>query len=120
MLFLNLHFQGLVVDEIFFGLWLLPLALLVYRSRFLPRFLDIWLAINGFAWVVLSLKGYSCRKITPRCLPSLNPPFSGRWPSCCGSSSRAPSHWRATRQPYRQRPPSARRVPRTQVIAQSS
>jgi hypothetical protein len=57
MLFLNLHFHGLVVDEIFFGLWLLPLALLVYRSRFLPRFLGVWLAIDGFAWVILSLTG---------------------------------------------------------------
>jgi hypothetical protein len=55
MLFLNLHFEGLVVDEIFMGLWLLPLALLVYRSRFLPRFLGVWLAIDGFAWVILSL-----------------------------------------------------------------
>ena len=57
MLFLNLHFHGIVVDEIFFGLWLLPLALLVYRSRFLPRFLGIWLAIDGLAWVILSLTG---------------------------------------------------------------
>ncbi|MGB2901536.1 MAG: DUF4386 domain-containing protein [Candidatus Acidiferrum sp.] len=57
MLFLNLHFQGLVIDEIFWGLWLLPLALLVYRSRFLPRFLGVWLALSGFAWVLLSLTG---------------------------------------------------------------
>ena len=57
MLFLNLHFHGLVVDEIFFGLWLVPLALLVYRSRFLPRFLGVWLAIDGLAWVILSLTG---------------------------------------------------------------
>src|SRR6266478_4251313 len=57
LLFLNLHFQGLVVDEIFWGLWLFPLALLVYRSRFLPRFLGVWLAIAGFAWVILSLTG---------------------------------------------------------------
>ncbi len=57
MLLLNLHFQGLVVDEIFWGLWLLPLALLVYRSRFLPRFLGVWLALSGFAWVTLSLTG---------------------------------------------------------------
>jgi hypothetical protein len=41
MLFLNVHFHGFVVDEIFFGLWLLPLALLVHRSRFLPRFLGV-------------------------------------------------------------------------------
>ena len=57
MLFLNLHLQGLVVDEIFFGLWLLPLALLVYGSRFLPRLLGVWLAIDGMAWVILSLTG---------------------------------------------------------------
>jgi hypothetical protein len=33
------------------------LAILVYRSRFLPRFLGVWLAINGFAYVLLSLTG---------------------------------------------------------------
>jgi hypothetical protein len=57
MLFLNLHFYGFVVAEIFSGLWLLPLGLLVYRSRFLPRFMGVWLAIGGFAWVILSLAG---------------------------------------------------------------
>jgi len=57
MLFLNLHFQGLVVDEIFWGLWLLPLALLMYRSRFLPRFLGVWLVLGGCAWVAVSLTG---------------------------------------------------------------
>jgi hypothetical protein len=55
MLFLNLHGRGFVVAEIFWGLWLLPLALLVYKSRFLPRFLGVWLALAGFAWVILSL-----------------------------------------------------------------
>src|SRR2546426_4071163 len=57
MLFLNLHFHGFVVAEIFWGLWLFPLALLVYRSRFLPRFLGVWLALAGFAWVMLSPTG---------------------------------------------------------------
>jgi len=55
MLFLKLHGQGFVVAEIFWGLWLFPLGLLVYRSRFLPRFLGIWLGLAGFAWVILSL-----------------------------------------------------------------
>lgn len=55
MFFLHLHGRGLVVAEIFWGLWLLPLALLVYKSRFLPRFLGVWLALAGFAWVILSL-----------------------------------------------------------------
>jgi hypothetical protein len=57
MLFLNLHHHGFVVAELFWGLWLFPLALLVYRSRFLPRFLGVWLALVGFAWVILSLTG---------------------------------------------------------------
>ncbi len=57
MLFLNLHHYGLVVAEIFWGLWLFPLGLLVYRSRFLPRFLGVWLILAGFAWVILSLTG---------------------------------------------------------------
>jgi len=55
MLFLNLHGRGFIVAEIFWGLWLFPLALLVYRSRFLPRFLGVWLALAGIAWVMLSL-----------------------------------------------------------------
>jgi hypothetical protein len=57
MLFLKLHGRGFVVAEMFWGLWLFPLGLLVYRSRFLPRFLGVWLGLAGFAWVSLSLTG---------------------------------------------------------------
>jgi Domain of unknown function (DUF4386) len=57
MLFLKLHGQGFVVAEMFWGLWLFPLGLLVYRSRFLPRFLGVWLGLAGVAWVVLSFVG---------------------------------------------------------------
>src|SRR6266852_2821721 len=39
MLFLRLHQQEIVGAEIFWGLWLFPLAILVIRSRFLPRLL---------------------------------------------------------------------------------
>src|SRR5262249_20284889 len=39
MLFLNLHHSGVVVNEIFWGLWLFPFGLLAYRSRFIPRIL---------------------------------------------------------------------------------
>jgi hypothetical protein len=55
MLFINMHGRGLVVAELFWGLWLFPLAMLVYRSRFLPRFLGVWLGLAGAAWVILSL-----------------------------------------------------------------
>lgn len=57
MLFIQLHGQGFVVAEMFWGLWLFPLGLLVYRSRFLPRFLGVWLGLAGLAWVILSLVG---------------------------------------------------------------
>jgi hypothetical protein len=57
MLFLNLDQHGVLVSEIFWGLWLLPLGLLVYRSGFVPRFLGVWLFINGLAYVAISSTG---------------------------------------------------------------
>ena len=57
MLFLRLHHAGEVVNEIFWGLWLFPFGVLVFRSRFLPRILGVWLIINGFAYLVLSFTG---------------------------------------------------------------
>lgn len=53
MLFLHLFDNVNFAAEIFWGLWLIPLAILVYRSRFLPRFLGVWLYINGLAYVAL-------------------------------------------------------------------
>jgi hypothetical protein len=55
MLFLGLYRQGQAIDEIFWGLWLLPFGLLVMRSRFLPRILGVWLIVNCFAYVAVSL-----------------------------------------------------------------
>jgi hypothetical protein len=57
MLFLNLHDHQNTAAEILWGVWLFPLAALVYRSRFVPRFLGVWLAIGGFAYVIMSLTG---------------------------------------------------------------
>ena len=54
-LFIRLHSQGQFMNEIFWGLWLLPFGLLVYRSGFLPRFLGVWLMLACFGWLVLSL-----------------------------------------------------------------
>src|SRR3954470_3257038 len=55
MLFIRLHSQGIFISEIFWGAWLFPFGLLVYRSGFLPRFLGIWLIIACFAWIALSI-----------------------------------------------------------------
>ncbi|WP_266170520.1 DUF4386 domain-containing protein [Dyella subtropica] len=57
MLFLRLHGQEVVAAEILWGLWLFPLAMLVLRSGFLPRLLGVWLIINGFAYLALSVSG---------------------------------------------------------------
>jgi hypothetical protein len=55
MLFLDLHGHGFYVAEIFWGLWLFPLGLLVYRSGFFPRILGVLLVGRCFAYLVNSL-----------------------------------------------------------------
>src|SRR2546426_5726955 len=55
MLFVRLHSQGIFIDEMFWGLWLFPFGLLVFRSGFLPRFIGVWLMINCFGYVILSV-----------------------------------------------------------------
>jgi hypothetical protein len=57
LLFLQLRDRQNTAAEILWGVWLIPLALLAYRSRFMPRFLGVWLVINGCAYVVLSFTG---------------------------------------------------------------
>lgn len=57
MLFLRLHHHGDLANEIFWGLWLIPLGLLIYRSRFLPRFLGVWLMAGCWGYLVLSVTG---------------------------------------------------------------
>jgi Domain of unknown function (DUF4386) len=54
MVFLRLHVHGVSAVEIFWGLWLLPFGLLVFKSRFLPRILGVLLIIAGFAYVAHS------------------------------------------------------------------
>jgi hypothetical protein len=53
-LFLNLRGAGFDVAEIFWGLWLFPLGLLVYRSGFIPRLLGILLMVGCFAYLANS------------------------------------------------------------------
>ena len=54
MLFLTLHGYGNIVAAIFWGLWLFPFGLLVFRSGFFPRILGVWLIINCFAYLIIS------------------------------------------------------------------
>jgi hypothetical protein len=57
MLFLRLHHHAILGAEILWGLWLFPFGILVYRSGFLPRFLGVWLIINGVTYIIMSFTG---------------------------------------------------------------
>ena len=54
-LFLRLHNYGLVVNQIFWGLWLFPIGILVMRSGFIPRWLSFPLFFAGAGYVLNSL-----------------------------------------------------------------
>ena len=54
MLFLKLHGNGFLVVEVFWGLWLFPFGVLVYRSGFLPRILGVLLIPAGFAYLAVT------------------------------------------------------------------
>lgn len=46
LFFLDLHQQGYVASQVFFGLYLLPLGYLVYRSSLFPKLLGIVLMVG--------------------------------------------------------------------------
>lgn len=52
LLFLNLHKAGYLIAQVFFGLWLLPLGYLVYKSGFLPRIVGILLMAACFGYLI--------------------------------------------------------------------
>jgi hypothetical protein len=55
MVFFKLHENGILVVEIFWGLWLFPFGVLVSRSGFLPRILGVLLIPAGFAYRAVSV-----------------------------------------------------------------
>lgn len=55
MLFLKIHGYGMTTLEIFWGLWLIPFGLLVYKSGFIPRAFGVLLILNGIGYVIESL-----------------------------------------------------------------
>jgi hypothetical protein len=58
MLFLNVHFQGIMVAQVFWGLWLIPFGVLVFKSGFLPRILGVLLIIACPGYLANSLVGF--------------------------------------------------------------
>jgi hypothetical protein len=56
-LFLKIGDYGTLTLVFFWGLWLFPLGILTYRSRFLPRFLGVWLIANGVVYLIIGFTG---------------------------------------------------------------
>jgi hypothetical protein len=52
MFFLDLNHYGAFIATIFWGLWLLPMGYLVFRSGFLPRIIGVLLIIAGFGYII--------------------------------------------------------------------
>jgi uncharacterized protein DUF4386 len=57
-LLLGLHDQGLLIAHIFFGLWLLPMGYLVFKSGFIPKIVGVLLVIAGVGYVVQSFAAF--------------------------------------------------------------
>jgi hypothetical protein len=55
MVFLKLFGNGILVVQVFWGLWLFPFGVLVIRSRFLPRILGYLLIPAGLAYLAVTL-----------------------------------------------------------------
>lgn len=52
MLLLSNYNKGLLIAQVFWGLWLYPFGYLVYKSGFLPKILGIFLMIGCFGYLL--------------------------------------------------------------------
>lgn len=57
MLSLDLYKNGILIAQIFWGLWLFPLGYLVFKSHFFSKILGILLMIGCFGYLVGSFTG---------------------------------------------------------------
>ncbi|HEY8719070.1 DUF4386 domain-containing protein [Pengzhenrongella sp.] len=69
LLMLDMHHYGYLIAQMFFGLWLLPLGYLVYRSGIFPRALGVLLAIGCAGYLVDMLAKF----LVPEVAATLSP-----------------------------------------------
>lgn len=69
LLFLNLRVNGYLVAQVFFGLWLLPLGYLAYRSGRFPKALAILLIVGCAGYIVDLLARFLAPDLAPAIAP---------------------------------------------------
>jgi hypothetical protein len=52
LLLLQIHHYGFLAAQIFFGLWLVPLGYVAYRSEMIPKVLGVALIVGGACYLV--------------------------------------------------------------------
>lgn len=63
--FLNLNRYAFSTHLFLFGLWCFVVAILIYRSRFLPRILGVLLSISGVGWMMYLVPPIANRLFMP-------------------------------------------------------
>jgi hypothetical protein len=58
MLFINLYKNGSVIAQIPYGVWLLPLGYLVFKSRFIPKIVGILLIADFFGQLIFVIQRF--------------------------------------------------------------
>ncbi len=77
MLFVHLREHQITAAEILWGVWLFPMGALTYKSGFLPRFIGVWLIINGIAYVVLCVSRVMLPEYSAKLFIYLQPALLG-------------------------------------------
>lgn len=65
MFFLGLYDKGLVVVQVFWGLWLLPIGLLIFRSKLLPKTLGVLLILGCGSYLLSVLNSTLLQQALP-------------------------------------------------------
>ena len=77
MLFVTLHEHQITAAEILWGVWLFPMGILTYKSGFLPRFIGVWLVVNGIAYVLMCVTRVLAPHLADRLFLYLQPALFG-------------------------------------------
>jgi hypothetical protein len=80
MVFFDIYQHGIMLAEFFWGLWLIPLGLLVYKSRFVPKVLGVLLIVGCFGHLLSFFSTFLFPGYSPVLIPISKIVMSGELP----------------------------------------